>query len=435
MFSATFHQLLLVAVVMVGTSYSQQHYCSYPSSTELESVIAAIIASGDAAAEPTITLLDFNPVCRSFTDRQDLLRGVSVVVQYTCSGHSNCRSGTVVEQIESGCERGKWSIRVEGSTSFTRSESTEASLSTTAREDCSACVSPELASSLGVTTDSVTHCVACNSTCDQGLMRCFGFGASDCCNFYNNSVCVEQCPSPFMSNSDSICVCPEGKTGHNCEDDIVCEELETTNAMVGYTNTTMINSVAIYSCDDGYSLVGDASRTCLETGLWSGTAPTCNIDCGALEKPVSGSVSFSNGTVMGSLATYSCDAGYAVQGNTTRTCLASGSWSATAPTCEKACEVTDCYSCESDVIKCDACSGGKAYDEKSGNCASIECMECDDCDGLLGGLIAVAAVLLIVLVAVAVTISLCILGKKKVGENAVRPSETVVDEKLLLGKE
>ena len=61
------------------------------------------------------------------------------------------------------------------------------------------------------------------------------------------------------------------------------------------------------------------------------------VDCGALEKPVSGSVSFSNGTVMGSLATYSCDAGYAVQGNTTRTCLASGSWSATAPTCEKGC--------------------------------------------------------------------------------------------------
>ena len=119
--------------------------------------------------------------------------------------------------------------------------------------------------------------------------------------------------------------------------------------------------------------------------------------------------------------------------------------------------MTDCYSCESDVTKCDACSGGKAYDEKSGNCASksvlmcsyqsmmdfwshigsagIECMECDDCDGLLGGLIAVAAVLLIVLVAVAVTISLCILGKKKSGENAVWPSETVVDEKLLLGKE
>ena len=67
--------------------------------------------------------------------------------------------------------------------------------------------------------------------------------------------------------------------------------------------------------------------------------------------------------------------------------------------------------------------------------AGIECMECDDCDGLLGGLIAVAAVLLIVLVAVAVTISLCILGKKKSGENAVWPSETVVDEKLLLGKE
>ena len=157
MFSATFHQLLLVAVVLVGTSYSQPH-CSYPNSTELENVIAAITSSGDDAAEPTITLLDFNPVCRSFTDQRDLLRGVSVVVQYTCSGHFNCRSGTVVEQIESGCEGGQWSNRVEGSTSFTRSQTTEASLSTTAREDCSACVSPELASSLGVTTDSVTHC-------------------------------------------------------------------------------------------------------------------------------------------------------------------------------------------------------------------------------------------------------------------------------------
>ena len=152
-------QVLLLVAAVVGSGYSQQNYCSYPNSTELENVIAAIISSGDAAAEPTITLLDFNPVCRSFTDRRDLLCGVSVVVQYTCSGHSNCRSGTVVEQIESGCEGGQWNNRVEGSTSFTRSQTTEASLSTTAREDCSACVSPELADIQGVTTDSVTHCL------------------------------------------------------------------------------------------------------------------------------------------------------------------------------------------------------------------------------------------------------------------------------------
>ena len=59
--------LLLVAVV-AGSGYSQPQYCSYPSSTELESVIQDIIASVDAAAKPTITLLEFNPVCRSFTD-------------------------------------------------------------------------------------------------------------------------------------------------------------------------------------------------------------------------------------------------------------------------------------------------------------------------------------------------------------------------------
>ena len=30
-------------------------------------------------------------------------------------------------------------------------------------------------------------------------------------------MCVDDCPSPFISNSDSFCVCPEGKTGNNCE--------------------------------------------------------------------------------------------------------------------------------------------------------------------------------------------------------------------------
>ena len=35
------------------------------------------------------------------------------------------------------------------------------------------------------------------------------------------------------------------------------------------------NSTATYSCDNGYSLDGDSIRTCLVTGGWSGTAPTC----------------------------------------------------------------------------------------------------------------------------------------------------------------
>ena len=39
---------------------------------------------------------------------------------------------------------------------------------------------------------------------------------------------------------------------------------------------TIFNSVATYSCNDGYNLVdGDMMRTCLASGNWSGAAPTC----------------------------------------------------------------------------------------------------------------------------------------------------------------
>ena len=44
------------------------------------------------------------------------------------------------------------------------------------------------------------------------------------------------------------------------------------------SNTKPYNSIATYSCNkDGYSLVGDAVRTCLSSGNWSGNRPNCHI--------------------------------------------------------------------------------------------------------------------------------------------------------------
>ena len=37
----------------------------------------------------------------------------------------------------------------------------------------------------------------------------------------------------------------------------------------------MFGSVALYSCDKRYELMGDANRTCGENELWSGEQPTC----------------------------------------------------------------------------------------------------------------------------------------------------------------
>ena len=40
-------------------------------------------------------------------------------------------------------------------------------------------------------------------------------------------------------------------------------------------STTTYNSVANYSCNTGYTLRGDMSQTCLDTGIWSGSEPNC----------------------------------------------------------------------------------------------------------------------------------------------------------------
>ena len=47
------------------------------------------------------------------------------------------------------------------------------------------------------------------------------------------------------------------------------------NGQVDLTSGTTFNQTATYSCNTGYNLVGDSTRTCEATGQWSGSAPTC----------------------------------------------------------------------------------------------------------------------------------------------------------------
>ena len=58
------------------------------------------------------------------------------------------------------------------------------------------------------------------------------------------------------------------------------------------------------------------------------------VDCGNLTDPANGSVNHTAGTTFGQTATYSCDTGYNLVGDSTRTCQATGNWSGSAPTCQ-----------------------------------------------------------------------------------------------------
>lgn len=115
-------------------------------------------------------------------------------------------------------------------------------------------------------------------------------------------------------------------------------------------SSTLLDAIARYTCTtpENYTLIGTSNRTCTSSGQWSYEPPQCQrqfitnqsclllaieipsvMDCG--QPPVL-SVRYlvvtSNGTVPSSVATYSCESGYSLQGSKYRTCDSNGTWTA-----------------------------------------------------------------------------------------------------------
>lgn len=109
--------------------------------------------------------------------------------------------------------------------------------------------------------------------------------------------------------------------------------IPTPAGVLSISNTTA-GSSAIYTCLEGYNLVGEAERVCLNNGTWSGSVPSCIeiTDCGFPDVPLLGLIQLED-IVIGSLATYSCDEDYMLLGNQNRTCLPTGEWSGETPVC------------------------------------------------------------------------------------------------------
>ncbi|MCA9488800.1 MAG: hypothetical protein KC621_02735, partial [Myxococcales bacterium] len=149
-------------------------------------------------------------------------------------------------------------------------------------------------------------------------------------------------PNPCLNggactpSADSFsCMCAMGYEGPTCADRVMCAPALTPPDHGSLDRTTgSFGDVATYSCDPGYLPSSAAMRVCQADGTWSGVAPTC-VAGGcfpALTAPTNGSVDRTSGTA-GDVATYSCDPGYALVGDATRTCGVDGTWTGTAPTC------------------------------------------------------------------------------------------------------
>ena len=57
------------------------------------------------------------------------------------------------------------------------------------------------------------------------------------------------------------------------------------------------------------------------------------LECPMLRNPDNGQITYTNGLKVGSVATYACFQGYAINGSETQTCQADGTWSGSHPTC------------------------------------------------------------------------------------------------------
>ncbi|XP_064382155.1 sushi, von Willebrand factor type A, EGF and pentraxin domain-containing protein 1-like isoform X4 [Halichondria panicea] len=94
-------------------------------------------------------------------------------------------------------------------------------------------------------------------------------------------------------------------------------------------------TIAKYTCDDGFRLVGSSKRPCQKDGSWAGEAPICKqIRCPALKDPENGSVDDGD-NLPGTIAKYTCDDGFRLVGSTKRLCQKDGSWAGEAPICKQ----------------------------------------------------------------------------------------------------
>ena len=95
------------------------------------------------------------------------------------------------------------------------------------------------------------------------------------------------------------------------------------------------NASVRYECEEGYRLFGEEMRICQASGFWSGIAPTCEVIRCPVLIPLSFMKISESPNLHKSVVEYSCNPGYELIGNQVRTCLASGHWSGSEPSCVK----------------------------------------------------------------------------------------------------
>jgi len=119
-----------------------------------------------------------------------------------------------------------------------------------------------------------------------------------------------------------------------CQETLCSTLTQPANAIMNLT-TLRIGGLATFSCEHGYKLIGDSDLNCLDSGSWSGWPPSCvEIDCGEPPEVDNGKIFLvDKSTRYQSIVEYHCDAGYTREGPFKRECELNGYWSGQNPVC------------------------------------------------------------------------------------------------------
>ncbi|XP_041117630.1 sushi, von Willebrand factor type A, EGF and pentraxin domain-containing protein 1 isoform X2 [Polyodon spathula] len=130
------------------------------------------------------------------------------------------------------------------------------------------------------------------------------------------------------------CIPPYYGDGKNCTEPIKCKDPGTPE--FGHTDGSvyMVGSEVIFSCNEGYQLIGTAQISCSETGTWSDLTPYCQaVSCDSPTVPENAVMKGSNFTY-GKKVVFSCKEGFILMEQPEIYCLANSSWSKEPPKCE-----------------------------------------------------------------------------------------------------
>lgn len=100
------------------------------------------------------------------------------------------------------------------------------------------------------------------------------------------------------------------------------------------TNATYYGAAALYECDGNFKLDGVSRRLCMEDGSWSHETPAC-VEITCEEPNVAENLVVSAGDrKVGTAARFSCTKGRYMVGNDSRTCQPTGLWTGKNPVCK-----------------------------------------------------------------------------------------------------